>query len=298
MHHEKTRRGAAAPPAGRDGVPPLRRPLRQGRLPRRVPGAGLPVRLLVQGVGSHVRRLHAEDLRRRDRPRHAARGRAPSGGLRRDPRGAPAAADVPDRGGADLRVALRGARAASTRSSASCPSASRRSASSRSSRPAEQRVLAAAPHGRARSQTSSEQRRAARRARARRRRRSRSSGTRRRAPCSGPWPGAPARPPAAASSAAGRRSRSARCGSSPPRPRWSARSRRVERRDLRWRAPRSAAAPARRAALQARDRAVGRVDLRLEILDRDVLADDRAERGEPATACCTCVRGTRRTRSA
>ena len=70
------RAGAAAPSAGRDGVPPLRGPLRQGRLPGRVPRAELPVRLLLRGVGAHLRRLHAEGLRRRDRPRHAAGRRA------------------------------------------------------------------------------------------------------------------------------------------------------------------------------------------------------------------------------
>src|SRR5262249_33131860 len=99
--------GPPSAPARGDGVPSLRRPLRQGRLPRRLPRSQLSVRLLVRGVGAHVRRLHAEDLRRRDRPRYASRRGAPPGRLWRDPRGAPTAADVQGGGGVDLRVAHR-----------------------------------------------------------------------------------------------------------------------------------------------------------------------------------------------
>ena len=47
---------APAPHPGRGGVPPLRRPLREGRLPGRVPPDGVPVRLRVRGLGPHVRR--------------------------------------------------------------------------------------------------------------------------------------------------------------------------------------------------------------------------------------------------
>ena len=65
---------ASAPPSGRGRVPPLRGALRQGRLPRGVHRALVPVRLRVRGVGSHLRRLHAEGLRGRDRPRPAAGG--------------------------------------------------------------------------------------------------------------------------------------------------------------------------------------------------------------------------------
>ena len=56
-------------------MPSLRRPLREGRLPRRVPQHGLPVRVRVRGVGPHVHGVHAEGLRRRDRPRAARGGR-------------------------------------------------------------------------------------------------------------------------------------------------------------------------------------------------------------------------------
>ena len=97
---------APPPPTGRDGAPPVRSPLRQGRLSGRVPVARLPLRLLVRGVGEHVRRLHAEGVRRRDRPRDASRGRAPQAGSA-DPRRTSPAADVPGRSRADVCVALR-----------------------------------------------------------------------------------------------------------------------------------------------------------------------------------------------
>ena len=90
---------ASAPPSGRGGVPPLRGALRQGRLPRGVPRALVPVRLRVRGVGPHVRRLHAEGLRRSrststccGRRRRARTGSAAIRATRR------AAADVQGRG--------------------------------------------------------------------------------------------------------------------------------------------------------------------------------------------------------
>ena len=77
---------ASAPTSGRGGVPPVRGALRQGRLPRGVHRALVPVRLRVRGLGAHVRRLHAARLRGRDRSRPAAGGGGPAGGIRRDPR--------------------------------------------------------------------------------------------------------------------------------------------------------------------------------------------------------------------
>ena len=100
-------RRAAAAPAGRGRVPPLRGALRQGRLPRCVRRAGLRVRLRLRGVRPHVHGLHAAGVRRRDRPRPAARGRAPPRRLRRRRRAPDAAADVPRRGGVVLRAARR-----------------------------------------------------------------------------------------------------------------------------------------------------------------------------------------------
>ena len=102
---------------------------------------------------------------------------------------APAAADVQGRGRAHLRVALRTSSAASTPSSTSCRSASRRSACSpRSRAAAEQRVLAPPPdRPRGEPDEPEHEQHAARRARARRRRRCRAREARRE-PCSGPWP--------------------------------------------------------------------------------------------------------------
>ena len=65
-------------------MPALRGSLRQGRLPVGVRRAGVPVPLLVRRVGRHLCRVHAEGLRRRDRPDPDARGR----GARRVRRGA------------------------------------------------------------------------------------------------------------------------------------------------------------------------------------------------------------------
>ena len=66
--HTQFRRGTAcagahrapSPASGRGGVPPVRGALRQGRLPRSVHRALVPVCLRVRGVGAHVRRLHAD----------------------------------------------------------------------------------------------------------------------------------------------------------------------------------------------------------------------------------------------
>ena len=88
---------ASAPTPGRGGVPPLRGALRQGRLPRRLHRALVPVRLRVRGVGAHVRRLHAEGVRGRDRPRPAAGGRGQA-------RRVSAAIRATRRAAADVRV--------------------------------------------------------------------------------------------------------------------------------------------------------------------------------------------------
>ena len=98
---------ASSPSAGRGGVPPLRGPLRQGRLSGRLHRALVPLRVRVRGLGAHVRRLHAEGLRRRDRPRSPAGGRGQARRLRRRAGHAGAAADVPHRGVALLRGARR-----------------------------------------------------------------------------------------------------------------------------------------------------------------------------------------------
>src|SRR5213075_1910148 len=74
---------APAPPAGRDRMQALRRPLRQGRLPGRLPLALVPVRLRLRGPRPHVHRLHAEGVRRRDRPADAGGGRGAATRLRR-----------------------------------------------------------------------------------------------------------------------------------------------------------------------------------------------------------------------
>ncbi len=135
-------------------MPSLRRPLRQGRLPGRLPREELSVRLLVQGVGAHVRRLHAEGVRGRDRPRHADGGRAQAGRFRRHPGGATAAPDV--QGGGRTPPTRPAARTpgASTRSSASCPSAAPPSACSlsreRARRAAGPRAAGESPAPRAR----------------------------------------------------------------------------------------------------------------------------------------------------
>ena len=125
-------RRAPAPPAGRGRVPAVRGALRQGRLPGSVPRALVPVRLRVRGVGPHVRRLHAEGLRGRDRPRPA-----PSGEQRREGFGAVAAKRPPlpmcrSRSRRATSTAPTSS-AAGTRSSTRRPSRGRASASSRAS---------------------------------------------------------------------------------------------------------------------------------------------------------------------
>ena len=180
---------AAAPSSGRARVPSLRGPLRQGDLPRRLPREELPVRLLLRGFRPHLRRLHAEGLRGRDRPRHAA-GR-PSSAAPASGRFARCASRCRCAGPRSRTPTPRARTrpAASTPSSASCPSASRPSASSRRSRPAERAApRAGGGAARAASQaTRRQERRAASRARARTRPRSRS---RKATPSSwkGPWP--------------------------------------------------------------------------------------------------------------
>ena len=74
---------ASPPTAGGDRVSALRGALRQGRLPGRLRRARMPVPLRLPGVGPHVRRLHAEGLRGRDRPRAPRRGARAQGRLRR-----------------------------------------------------------------------------------------------------------------------------------------------------------------------------------------------------------------------
>ena len=64
-------------------MPPLRGPLRQGRVPGGVPRAGMSLRLRVRSVGAHLHRVHAEGVRRRDRPRPARGGGAATQRLRR-----------------------------------------------------------------------------------------------------------------------------------------------------------------------------------------------------------------------
>ena len=66
---------ASASPAGRGRVPELRGPLRQGRVSGCLCRAKLSVPLRVRGSRPDLRRLHAEGVRRRDRPRAAAGGR-------------------------------------------------------------------------------------------------------------------------------------------------------------------------------------------------------------------------------
>ena len=106
-------------------MPPLRRPLRQGRLPGRLPRARVPVRLRVRGVRPHLHRLHAEGLRGRDRPRPAAGGRATARRLRRRrARRASRCRCARPRSSRLLRAAAATSSAASTRSSSSSPSAS------------------------------------------------------------------------------------------------------------------------------------------------------------------------------
>ena len=108
-------------------MPPLRGALRQGRLSGGVHRALVPVRLRVRGVGSHLRRLHAEGLRGRDRPRPAARGGGTAGGFGGIRATGGAAADVQGRGGA------RATRRAATSSAAGTPSSTRSRASARAS---------------------------------------------------------------------------------------------------------------------------------------------------------------------
>ena len=113
-----SRPDAPAPSAGRDGVPPLRGALRQGRLPGGVPRALVPLRLLVRGVG-HTYIGCMQKLRRRDRPRDAGGRRSGARGLRRIRALRRAAADVRDRGGETFSSRSR-SRGVSIRSSASC----------------------------------------------------------------------------------------------------------------------------------------------------------------------------------
>ena len=105
-------------------MPSLRRPLRQGRLPGRLPRGSCPFVYSYEAWGHTYVGCMQKVYDGRDRPRHAAAAERSAGRLRRHPGGAPAAADVQGRGRADLRVALRATPGASTRSSASCPSAS------------------------------------------------------------------------------------------------------------------------------------------------------------------------------
>ena len=127
-------------------MPPLRRPLRQGRVPGRVRRARVPVRLLLRGVRPHVHGLPDEGLRR---------SRSTSTCCARPSRGAAASARCgrPRRrcrcAGSRSRAATRAGRtssAASTPSSTSCRSASRRSGFSRRSlRSLRVELLAASP---------------------------------------------------------------------------------------------------------------------------------------------------------
>ena len=151
----------------------------------------------------------------------------------------------------------------------------------KSSRPAEQRARrgGGAPCARQAS-TGRGAPRAARRARGRRPRRSRSSGRRRRGRAAGHGSAGRAQG-RDASSAGASASRSWPCGSS-PRGALQLRDLAGERRDLLLRLlGLRLGLPVGEAGLQALDLARGRVDLGLEILDRDVLADDRAERRQP-----------------
>ena len=122
-HRARDGAGDPAPSAGRDGVPPVRRPLRQGRLPGRVPRARLSVRLLVRGLGPHVRGLHAEGLRRRDRPRPAPRGRgaASPGSARSAPSGARCRCAAQRSSGRTSRAATSGLRQPGVRRAARRP---------------------------------------------------------------------------------------------------------------------------------------------------------------------------------
>ena len=121
-------RHASASAAGRDPVQTVRRPLRQGRLPGRVPRAGVLVRLRVRGVRPHVRRLHAEGVRVRDRPAPPAGRRADARGLRCRAGDAPAAARCARRRSCRATSGARDRSGASTPSSRSCRWASRPSA--------------------------------------------------------------------------------------------------------------------------------------------------------------------------
>ena len=189
MHQEQIAARRAAPPsAGRDGVPPLRR--------RTATRSSTPAPASRGAARSSTRTRRGATptsaaCRRSTTSRSTstccARPSARQAGLRRDPRGAPAAADVQGRGRADLRVARRGDRLRQP--------GVRRAAGRRADVPrvrpdvdsaAEQRVLApAADAARRRASRARAAARAARRARARRRRRSRSSGTRRRGRAAG-----------------------------------------------------------------------------------------------------------------
>ena len=126
--HERGCGDDRAPASGprRSRVPPLRRSLREGRPPGRVPQHGLPVRLRVRGLGPHVHGLSAEGLRRRDRPR-APRGGG--GGARRLRRRSGRRAPLPM---CEVEV-VRATGAARTSSAAGTPSSTSSRASARAS---------------------------------------------------------------------------------------------------------------------------------------------------------------------
>ena len=259
-------------------------------IPAPASSRGCPFVYSYEALGAHLRRLHAEGLRRRDRPRHAAGGRAArrpasARSARCASRCRCASAEI------EQTYASRGEETGCVNpefgelpvGAADVPRL--RAAQGRlSQRAPSERVLAPAPDGaRGEPEERDQERRAARRARARRPRRSRSSGTRRRARGAG-------RSSVGFGAAAAWRGRQLQLDGRVAAPRGSSRRARAgAARPARVSGAicasprRSAAARAARASCRWRRAIVrvGRVDPRLEVLDRDVRADDRAERAEP-----------------